>query len=68
MPKYKKINKNNLLQNIVLLQVKKYIKHLEEEFENEKILNEKEMEKFKRELEISINLNIYNDLNKLEFQ
>ena len=68
MPKYKKINKNNLLQNIIFQQVKKYNNHLLEEFKNQGILNETEMEKFKKEFSISINLNIYNDMNKLEFE
>ncbi len=67
MPKYKKINKNNFLQNIIFQQVKKYNNYLLEEFENQCILNEKEMEKFKKEFNISMNLNIYSDMNKLEF-
>jgi|APSaa5957512535_1039671.scaffolds.fasta_scaffold764900_2 hypothetical protein len=68
MPKYKKINKNNLLQNIIYLQIKKYNDHLLEELKNKCVLNEKEMEKFKRIFEIRMNLNIYTDLNKLEFE
>lgn len=68
MPKYKKINKNNLLQNIIFIQVKEYSNYLLEEFKNKGVLNEKEMDKFKREFEISMNLNIYSDMNKLEFE
>lgn len=68
MPKYKKINKNNLLQNIVFLQVKKYNDHLIKELEDKKVLNNKELDKFKRVFDISMNLNIYSDLNKLEFE
>lgn len=68
MPKYKKINKNNLLQNIIFIQVKEYSNYLLEEFKNKDVLNEKEMDKFKREFEISMNLNIYSDMNKLELE
>lgn len=68
MPKYKKINKNNLLQNIVYLQVKKYNEYLLKEMKEKGILNEKEMVKFKDKFKISMNINIYSDMNKLEFE
>lgn len=64
---YKKINKSNLIQYIIVQKLEEYKKNVFKSILNENILNKNEMDKIKLQLEQEINLKIYYELNKLKF-